>query len=298
LLLFSILFLTGLVLSVTLRERKIDRATEEAWNKLRVPLPATARIDGLRLPAGTMVRWNREQAGHLLTVDLGSGQEVAPGIVLAGEVDHIYDEIWTGNLTHDSVVRGWNCAAGKIAMHNSGELRWCVLGSRQILAVGEIPKGTAVSLDPSEPSNAVLHLPAVGMRANPGNFWIPPGAWFALYADGELLSVPGPIIRRGVSLGSEDSGVMLRYGDEDLTRWYGLTDETPKAAMRPTGQVTGWRGNLNSSLTCAGGHRLDKGSQVTVPVSGDVITTTHWDSSKPRARPVLDSYHCDLGPPS
>ena len=271
----------------------------DAWNKRRVPLPKAARIDGLQLPAGTMVRWNQEETGHLLTVELGGdGEEVAPGVVLAGEIEYLYGEYWRGNLIRDSVVRGWNCAAGEIDIHGSGELRWCVLASSQKLLVGELPKGTAVLLDPGEPSDALLHLSEVGMRANPGNLWIAPGKWFALYSDGELLAIPGPIIRRGVALGSDDSGVVLRYGDEDLTRWYGLTDTGPKPLWSPSGLMTGWRGKLSSSLTCEEGHRIDKGSQVTVPASGDVVTTTHWDSSRPRAKPVLDSYHCDLGPPT
>jgi hypothetical protein len=46
-----------------------------------------------------------------------------------------------------------------------------------------------------------------------GEFWIAPHEWFVLYSDGELLSVPGPLNRRGVTF---DSVVVLRYGDERL----------------------------------------------------------------------------------
>jgi hypothetical protein len=252
----------------------------DAWNKLRVPLPQMARIDGLQLAAGTMVRWNKEREGHLLTAELGTGQEVSPGMVLVGEVDHLWDEGWRGTLAKESVLRGWTCAAGKVDIHNSGELSWCVLAGPQKTAAGDIPAGTAVGLDPGEPSDALLHLPDVGMRANPGEFWIAPHEWFVLYSDGELLSVPGPLTRRGVTF---DSGVVLRYGDEDLTRWYGYSDSRPRALERPPGRVTGWTGDLGSSMTCEGGHKIEKARRVTVPISGDVVTTTHWDSSRPRA---------------
>ena len=295
LLLCSLVLLAAFATKVTLRERAIERAKMEAWSKLRVPLPAAARIDGLQLAAGTMVRWNEEEKGHLLTAELGNGQEVSPGVVLTGEVDHLVDEYWRGNLAHDSVVRGWKCAAGKVDLHASGELRWCLLSGPQQLPAGEVPARTAILLDPGDPSNVLLHLPKVGMRANPGEFWIPPGEWFLLYADGELYSVPGPLTLRGVTF---EKGVELRYGDEDVTRWYyGDLSPTPPTLARPTGPVTGWRGDLVSSLKCEGGHTIDKGSRITVPMSGDLVTTTHWNSDEPKARPVLDSYHCDLGPP-
>jgi hypothetical protein len=294
LLLCSLVLLAAFAAGVVLRERALERATMEAWNKLRVPLPAAARIDGLQLAAGTMVRWNEERKGHLLTAELGSGQEVSPGVVFTGEVDHLVDEWWRGSLARDSVVRGWKCAAGKIDIHNSGELRWCLLSGTQKLPVGEVPAGTAVLLDPGDPSDALLHLPNAGMRANPGEFWIAPNEWFVLYADGELYSVPGPITLRGVSF---ESSVVLRYGDEDVTRWYaGAGTPTPPKLARPPGPVTGWRGDPVSPLKCGGGHIISKYNRITVPVSGDVVTTTHSDSSRPRSKPVLDSYHCDLGP--
>jgi hypothetical protein len=293
LLLLSLVVLIAFAAKVTIREHARERATMDAWNKLRVPLPQTARIDGLQLAARTMVRWNKEREGHLLTAELGNGQEVSPGMVLVGEVDHLWDEGWKGTLASESVLRGWTCAAGKVDIDNSGELSWCALAGPQKTAAGVVPAGTGVTLDPGEPSDALLHLPDVGMRTSTGEFWIAPNEWFVLYSDGELLAVPGPITRRSVTF---NSTVVLRYGEEDITRWYGYFDTTPRALARPSGPVTGWRGDLASPLTCEGGHRIDKGSRVTVPISGDVVTTTHWDSSKPRAKPVLDSFHCDLGP--
>jgi hypothetical protein len=281
--------------TITLREEARERATMEAWNNLRVPLAQASRIDGLQLAAGTMVRWNKEHQGHLLTVEFGRGQEVSPGVVLVGNADHLWEETWRGTLAKESELRGWKCAAGKRDIHDSGELGWCVLAVPQKITAGEVPAGTAVLLDRGDPSNALLHLPDVGMRANPGNFWIAPHGWFALYSNGELLSVPGPLNRRGVTF---DSGVVLRYGDEDVTRWYGYgyTDQMPKTITGPTAPVTGWRGDLGTPLTCEGGRKLDKGSRVTVPISGDAVTATHWDFSAPRAKQVIDSLHCDLGP--
>jgi hypothetical protein len=293
LLLLSLVVLITFAATITLREEARERATREAWNKRRVPLPQAARIDGLQLAAGTMVRWNTESQGHLLTAELGNGQEVSIGVVMVGEVDHLWDGVWRGTLARESVLRGWPCAAGKIDLHNSGELRWCVLAGAKKTLAGDVPAGTAVLLEPGEPSNVLLHLAGAGMRANPGEFSIAPHEWFVLYSDGELLSVPGPLNRRGVTF---DSGVVLRYGDEDVTRWYGYTDQMPKTIARPTGPVTGWRGDLGTSLTCEKGRKLDKGSRVTVPISGDVVTATHWDFSTPRAKLVVDSLHCDLGP--
>jgi hypothetical protein len=296
LLLLSLVVLFAFAAKVTLTEQARERATMDAWNKLRVPLPQSVKIDGLQLAAGTVVRWNNEREGHLLTAELGTGQEVAPGMVLMGEVDHRVDEGWKGILAHQSVLRGWPCAAGEVKIDNSGELLWCTLAVSQKTEAGVVPAGTGVSLYPSEPSDALLQLPDVGMQAKPGDFWIAPHEWFVLYSDGQLLSVPGPITRRGVALGSEGSSVLLRYGEEDLTRWYGYSDTQPRMLARPPGPVTGWRGDLASPLNCEGGHRIEKGSRVTVPISGDVVTTTHWDSSRPKAKPVLDSFHCDLGP--
>ena len=293
LLLLSLAVLITFAATITLREEARERATMEAWNKLRVPLPQAARIDGLQLAAGTMVRWNKELQGHLLTAELGNGQEVSPGIVLVGEADHRWYDFWRGNVARESVLRGWKCAAGKIDLHTSGELRWCILAAPQKTAAGEVPAGTAVLLDPGDPSNALLHLPGVGMLANPGDFWIAPHEWFVLYSDGELLSVPGPFNRRGVTF---HSGIVLRYGDEDVARWYGYADKIPQTIARPTGPVSGWRGDLGTSLTCEGGRKLDIGSRVTIPISGDVVTATHWDFSTPRAKQVVDSLHCKLGP--
>jgi hypothetical protein len=293
LLLLSLVVLAALVATVTLREQARARATIDAWNKQRTALPQTARIDGMQLAAGTMVRRNKEKEERLLTAELGTGQEVSPGVVLVGEVDRFSDEYWTGTLAKDSLLRGWQCAAGKIDIHTSGELRWCVLAGAKKTAAGVVPAGTAVLLDPGEPSNALLHLPEVGMRADPGAFWIAPHEWFVLYSDGELLSVPGPLTRRGVTFAS---GVVLRYGVEDVARWYGISDQMPRTIAHPSGPVTGWTGDIASSLTCEGGHRIDKASRVTVPIRGDVVSAIHWDSSRPRAKPVLDSFHCALGP--
>jgi hypothetical protein len=296
LLLFSLVVLMGYAVTVTRTEHARERATRLAWDKLRVPLPKAAKIDGLQLAAGTIVRWNQDKQGHLLTAELGAGQEVSPGIVLVGEVDHLVDEFWRGTLVKNSVLRGWTCTAGKVDIHTSGELRWCALADPQKIEAGVVPAGAAILLDPGEPSNALLHLSNVGMRADPGNLWIPSHAWFVLYSDGELYEAPGSLTLRGVTLGSEDYGVVLRYGDEDVTRWYGGDlVPTPSTLARPSGPVTGWRGDIGSSLTCERGHVIDKGSRVTVPVSGDVVTTTHWDSSKPKAKPFLDSFHCVLG---
>ena len=295
LLLLSLIGLIAFAATVTLREQARERATMDAWNRLRVPLAQTARIDGLQLAA--QERWcvgTKIQKGHLLTAELRTGQEVSPGMVLVGEVAHRVGEGWRGILARRSVLRGWSCAAGEVDIHTSGELRWCVLADSQKTEGGVVPAGTAVLLDPGEPSDALLQLPNVGMRANPGNFWIAPNAWFVLYADGELNSVPGPLTLRGVSF---ESGVVLRYGDEDVTRWYGGDlVPTPPTLARPFGPVTGWRGDLGSSLKCEGGHTIDRYSRITVPVSGNVVTTTHWDSSRPKAKPVLDSFRCDLGP--
>jgi hypothetical protein len=243
-----------------------------------------------------MVRWNKDQEGDLLTADLGAGQEVSPGMVLVGELDHKWSDFWRGTLAKGSVLRGWTCAAGKVDIYTSGELRWCLLAGPQKTAAGVVPGETAVLLDHGDPSDALLHLPDVGMRADPGDFWIAPHEWFVLYSDGELLSVPGPITRRGIAFGSEDSSVVLRYGDEDVTRWYGYSDPPPQTIARPAGPITGWRGDLDAALTCEGGHRIDKGTRVTVPITGDLVTTIGWDSSRPRAKPVFDSFHCDLGP--
>jgi len=294
LLLLSLGVLITFAATITLREEVRERETMEAWNKLRVPLPQAARIDGLQLAAGTMVRWNKESQGHLLTAELGKGQEVSPGMVLVGEADHRWDEFWRGTLARESVLRGWKCAAGKVDVHPSGELRWCVLAGPQKTAAGVIPAGTKVLLDPGDPSDVVLHLPNVGMRANPGDFWIAPDDRFVLYSNGELQSVPGPLGRRGVIF--DDFGVDLRYGEEDVTRWYAYPNQVPAAIAHPSGPLTGWRGHLGSSMTCKGGRKLDKGTLVTVPIYGDVVTTIHWDSSRPRVKPVLDSLHCDLGP--
>ena len=198
LLLLSLGVLITFAATITLREEGRERATMEAWNKLRVPLPQATRIDGLQLAAGTMVRWNKESPGHPLTAELGNGQEVSPGMVLVGEADHRWYEFWRGTLVRESEVRGWKCAAGKVDIYTSGELRWCVLAGSKKTAAGDVPAGTKVLLDPGNPSDVLLHLPNVGMRANPGDFWIAPHEWFVLYSDGELLSVPGPIGRRGV----------------------------------------------------------------------------------------------------
>jgi len=294
LLLLSLVILAAFAVKVTLRERAIGRETMLAWNRLRVPLPQSATIDGVHLKAGTMVRWDKEREGHLLTAELGPGQEVSSGIVLAGELDHLWGDTWRGTLATESILRGWPCAAGKIDLHDTGELRWCILARVQKTPTGPVPAGTAVLLEPGDPSNVLLHLPNVGMQANPGEFWIPPQEWFVLYSDGELLDVPTPITRRGVTFA--EGSVVLRYGDEDVTRWYGYSDPGPSTTARPNGPLTGWRGDLSSSLTCEEGQRIDKGHRVTVPVAGDVVTTTHWDESRPRAKPVLDSFHCTLGP--
>jgi hypothetical protein len=293
LLLLSLGALITFAATITLREEARDREAVEAWKNLRVPLPQATMIDGLQLAAGTKVRWDKESQRHLLTAELGKGQEVSPGVVLVGNADHLWGEMWRGTLARETVLRGWKCAAGKIDLHDSGELRWCILAGPQKTAAGEVPAGTAVLLDPGDPSNALLHLPDVGMRASPGDFWIEPHEWFVLYSDGELLSVAGPLNRRGVTF---DSGVALRYGDEDVTRWYGYNDRIPKTIARPTGPVTGWRGDLGTPVTCEGGRKLEKGSRVTIPISGDVVTATHWDFSAPRAKQVYDSLHCDLGP--
>ena len=293
LLLLSLVVLIIFAATITLREEARERVTMEAWNRLRVPLPQAARIDGLQLATGTMVRWNKESPGHLLTAELGNEQEVSTGMVLAGEVDHRWYEFWRGTLARESEVRDWKCAAGKVDIYTSGELRWCVLAGPKKTSAGDVPAGTKVLLDPGDPSDVLLHLSNVGMRANPGDFWIAPDEWFVLYSDGELQSVPGPLGRRGVIF---DSGVVLRYGAEDVSRWYPHDDQVPAAIAHPSGPVTGWRGDLSSSLICEGGRKLDIGSRVTIPISGDVVTTTHWDSSRPRAKPILDSLHCRLGP--
>jgi hypothetical protein len=295
LLLLSLVVLAGFAVKVILKERAIERATMDAWNKLRVPLSQAAKIDGLQLAAGTIVRWNPEREGHLLTAELGAGQEVSPGMVLVGEVDRYTDEFWRGTLAKTSVLRGWTCAAGKVDIHVSGELRWCVLAGSQKVPAGVLPAGTAISFDGGDPSYVMVHLANIGMHAAPGNFWIEPDGWFVLYEDGELFGVSGPITRRGVTF---EGGVELRYGDEDVTRWYyGDNVATqPPILVRPSGSMTGWRGDINAPLTCEGGHIIEIRSRVTVPVSGNVVTTTHWDSSKPKAKPILDSFPCALSP--
>ena len=186
-LLASLLLLAIFAAKVIWRERATQRSTIEAWDRLRVPMQGATEIDGLRLAAGTMVRWDKEQHGHLLTADLGDSQTVAPNVVLGGEVSRIYDDWWRGILVHDSVIQGWHCAAGKLDWYTSGSLRWCVLSEPQKLPAGEIPGGTAVLLgNLTDPGDVLLHLPNAGMRVSPGNAWIAPDGWFAVTATGEL----------------------------------------------------------------------------------------------------------------
>ena len=132
------------------------------------------------------------------------------------------------------------------------------------------------------------------MRAYPGGIWIPPDAWFGLYSDGELMSLSGPRTLRGVKF---EAGVTLRYGAEDVTLWFPTPQWAPLPA-HPSGQVTGWRGDLMEPLTCQDGQMIPAGSRATIPVTGDLVTTTHWESHAPHAKPILDSFHCTLGPTS
>lgn len=91
---------------------------------------------------------------------------------MSGEVRRIADEWWRGNLVHDAVIRGLNCAAGEVDLYFSERLRWCLLSSAQKIPAGDLPRGTAVLLDSEEPSGALLHLPPkVGMHANPEDVW-------------------------------------------------------------------------------------------------------------------------------
>ncbi len=149
--------------------------------------------------------------------------------------------------------------------------------------------------DDDDPSYVMVHLANIGMHAEPGEFWIEPHGWFLLYEDGELFGVSERVTRRGVTF---DAGVELRYGVEDVTRWY-LGDNVatqPPILVHPPGPMTGWRGDISAPLTCDGGRIIEIRSRVTVPVTGNIVTTTHWDSSKPKARAILDSYRCDLSP--
>lgn len=49
LLLLSLALLAAFATKVTLKERASEREAMEAWNRLRVPLPQAAKIEGLRL---------------------------------------------------------------------------------------------------------------------------------------------------------------------------------------------------------------------------------------------------------
>ena len=190
LLLVSLLCLFIFAIAVTWREARIRQSRIDAWNALRTPLPQAKEIDGLQLAAGTVVRWDQEHEGHLLTAELGGGQTVAPAVTLSGEVSRMYIGWWRGRLVRDSVIRGWSCAAGEVDVYTSGQLRWCLLSRPQKLPLGEIPAGTAVLLDMSGPGDALLHLPKIGMHVYPGNVWIAPGQWFVVSADGELKALP------------------------------------------------------------------------------------------------------------
>ncbi len=139
LLLLSLVLLAAFSTKATLKERASERKTMEAWNRLRVPLPQAVKIDGLQLAAGTLVRWDAERSGHLLTAELEAGQQVSPGVALVGEVDHYTDEFWRGTLATTSVLRGWTCAAGTVDIHISGKLRWCLLAGPQKVPAGVVP---------------------------------------------------------------------------------------------------------------------------------------------------------------
>lgn len=190
LLLLSLVFLAIFVIAVTWREFRIRQSKIEAWNELRTPLPEAEKIDGLQLAAGTVVRWDKEHEGHLLTAELGDGQTVAPAVTMSGEVSRMHDDWWRGNLARDSVIQGWSCAAGKVDMDSSGQLRWCRLSQPQKLPAGDVPAGTAVLLDSSGSGDVLLHLPGTGMHVSPGDVWIAPDEWFVVNAEGELKSLP------------------------------------------------------------------------------------------------------------
>jgi hypothetical protein len=192
LLLVSLLCLFIFAIAMTWREARIRQSRIDAWNALRTPLPEAKEIDGLQLAAGTVVRWDQEHEGHLLTAELGGGQTVAPAVTLSGEVSRMYIGWWRGRLVRDSVIRGWSCAAGEVDVYTSGQLRWCLLSRPRKLPLGEIPAGTAVLLDMSGPGDALLHLPKTGMLVSPGDVWIVPGEWFVVSADGKLKSLPRP----------------------------------------------------------------------------------------------------------
>jgi hypothetical protein len=87
LLLLSLIVLSAFAAKVTIKEQARERAKIDAWNKLRVPLPQTVRIDGLQLAGGTMVRWNKEREGPQIIlprfrtayIRLGRISKVPPG---------------------------------------------------------------------------------------------------------------------------------------------------------------------------------------------------------------------------
>lgn len=293
LLLLSLAAVAAFAFGVTLKEAASEREVIEAWNRLRVPLVEAAKIDGLQLAAGTVVQWDAERPRHLLTAELGVSQLVSSGIVLVGEVDRYTKDFWRGTLATTSVLRGWNCAAGKIDIYSSGELRWCLLTGPQKVPAGFVPNGRAVLLDDGYLSYVMVHLRDTRMQAQPGNFLFGPHAWFILYANGQLFGTSKPVTRRGVTF---DAGVELRYGEQNVMRWYygDNVAAQPPIIVRPFRLMTGLRGDINAPVTCEGGHIIEKGSRVTVPVTGNVVTSTHWDSSKPKAKAVLDSFHCDL----
>ncbi len=97
-----------------MKDHARERASEKAWNDLRGTLTTPLLSDGLEFPVGTVIRWDSENAGHLLTAKLNGEQQVTAGVVLRGDVEHRYTDWWRGTLAEDAVLRGWHCRAGEI----------------------------------------------------------------------------------------------------------------------------------------------------------------------------------------
>lgn len=194
-----------------------------AFARTHDTLTAPLQIQGLSLPAGTVVTWSDERHQAISSVDL-PGPTPILGATLTGALENAWNRWWSGTLAAEATLDGWPCGAGDVWLSPAGRPMRCTLaGDHQYQGLA-IPAGSEVALtdtgqlqDLRLATDRTMALPSIAAT-------LPAGGSLFLMPDGgiERAYVPEP--------------EMLRVGDIALRfeiRWlYSDTANSAAAALR------------------------------------------------------------------
>jgi hypothetical protein len=189
----------GLIGVVRMRDDANARAFDRS---LRSTLDTAQVIDGVNLPAASVVTWTDPTHAHVEYASLPQPTDLLG--VTADWLHRTDDGGWTVRLSAPQAIDGWTCQPEFVDLGQDGHLRGCTLAAGREWNRWPIPPATLVKLDGPDKAVGMVLPKDAPMMADEIDRPLPATGLMSMNADGSLraayFEADAPLVVCGISL--------------------------------------------------------------------------------------------------